>query len=255
MNMTIYKENSSRIVFFGTDEFARIVLKRVSDSFFVVKAITKPVSAKNLDLPPADLGVVAVYGRILPKRILEHFPHGILNIHPSLLPKYRGPSPIRTAIANGDTETGVTIIKLNEEMDAGPIVAQIKYQISNIKMHSEVRGDLAKLGADLLIKTIPDYIAGTITLQPQDESQATYTKLITRDDGKIDLEKDSPQIIYNKFRAYEGWPGIWMLHKNKRVKIIDCQLTDDKLELIQLQPEGKKPMSQKDFINGYGHLN
>lgn len=228
-----------------------IVLAALKQADFnIVSEITKPISSKKLDLPAADLGVVAVYGKILSQKILDHFPHGILNIHPSLLPKYRGPSPIRTAIANGDSETGVTIIKLNSEMDAGDIVANSKYQISNDKMHSAMRDDLAKLGAELLIKSIPEYVAGKIRLQPQDESQATFTKMLTRDDGKVDLEKDSGELIYNKFRAYEGWPGIWFLHKGKRVKILDYKPG----EIITLQPEGKKPMSFAAFINGYGPL-
>src|SRR3989344_2101559 len=125
-----------KIIFFGTDEFAAIVLQKLRETGFdIVAEITKPVHVKDLELPPADLGVVAVYGKILPKRILQHFPHGILNIHPSLLPKYRGPSPIRTAIANGDTETGVTIIKLTPKMDEGPILANVELRMKNDERH------------------------------------------------------------------------------------------------------------------------
>ena len=117
-----------------------------------------------------------------------------------------------------------------------------------------MRDELAKLGAELLIKTIPDYIAGIIKPQEQDHSQATYTKILTRDDGKVDLEKDTPETIYNKFRAYEDWPGIFFMHKNKRIKILDCKIENYKLKIISLQPEGKTPMSLQDFINGYGEL-
>lgn len=249
-----------RIIFFGTDEFATIVLTALKDAGFnIVTEITKPIPTKELlaivNKLSADLGIVAVYGKILPKKILNHFPLGVLNVHPSLLPKYRGPSPIRTAIANGDEETGVTIIKLVEEMDAGPILAKSKFQISNDKKHAELRDDLAKLGCELLIKAIPDYIDGKLQLKPQDHTQATYTKLLTRDDGKVNLQSDSPLTIYNKFRAYENWPGIWCVHKNKRIKILDCQLKDGKLELLLLQPEGKKAMSLQEFKNGYGHIN
>ncbi len=244
------------IVFFGTDEFANIVLEALKKADFdVVAAITRPTAAKDLVLPPADLGVVAVYGKILPKRILEHFKYGVLNIHPSLLAKYRGPSPIRTAIAHGDTETGVTIIKLDTEMDHGPILEQQKYEIPKNKMHAEIRDDLAILGAEMLIKIIPEYIAGTVKPKEQDHAQATFTKLITREDGKVGLQKDSPEVIYNKFRAYEGWPGIWFTHKEKRVKILQCNIENGKLTLITLQPEGKKPMGMQDFVNGYGHIN
>ncbi len=204
----------------------------------------------------ADLAVVASYGKILSKKTLESFKYGALNIHPSLLPKYRGPSPIRTAIANGDTETGVTIMKLVEEMDAGPIIDQQSLIIDHDEMHSQLQKRLAEAGAKLLLKIIPDYVAGKIELKPQDESQATYTQMLTREDGKVDLQNDSPEVIYNKFRAYEGWPGVWFTHKGKRVKILDCKLTPEgTIELLQLQPEGKKAMDIKSFINGYGHIN
>lgn len=232
------------IVFFGTDELAKIVLDALKKAGF-----------QMVEKPPADLGVVASYGKILSKKTLSQFPHGVLNIHPSLLPKYRGPSPIRTAIANGDEITGVTIIKLNNKMDEGDIVAQSeKLKVQN-EMHSEIRDKLAKLGAKLLIKIIPDYLAGKIQLQEQDHSQATYTKLLTREDGKVDLSsfarsREAGQMIYNKFRAYEGWPGIWFMHRGKRVKILEYRPG----EIITLQPEGRKPMSLKDFENGYGKL-
>src|SRR3989344_4719507 len=133
------------LIFFGTNEFATIVLEALKKAGFdIVAEITKPTPAKNLNLPPADLGVVSVYGKILPKKVLEHFKYGVLNIHPSLLPKYRGPSPIRTAIANGDTETGVTIIKLDDQMDHGPILANFQFPISNFQMHSQLRDKLAE---------------------------------------------------------------------------------------------------------------
>ncbi len=245
-----------KIIFFGTDPFADIVLKALQKADFdVIMAITKPVVSKDLDLPPADLGVVAVYGKILSKKILEHFPHGVLNIHPSLLPKYRGPSPIRTAIANGDTQTGVTVIKLDDQMDHGPVLANKELRIMNYEKHDQIRDRLAHAGAELLIKTIPLYLDGTITSRPQDETHATYTKMLTRDDGMVDLATDSPEIIYNKFRAYETWPGIWTMHKGKRVKIINCHFDHDRVYIDNLQPEGKKPMSMLDYINGYGPLN
>lgn len=242
-------------IFFGTDEFAMIVLDALKRAdFTIVAEITKPIPAKQLTLPPAELGVVAVYGKILPQRILEHFRYGVLNIHPSLLPKYRGPSPIRTAIANGDSETGVTIIRLNNEMDGGDIIAKQSLRIESDERHATLRDRLAQAGADLLVSVIPDYIAGKIQLQPQDNSQATFTKMLTRDDGKVDLQSDSAESIYNKFRAYEGWPGIWTLHKGKRVKILDCRLAGGILEILEVQPEGKKPMSLNAYANGYGSL-
>ena len=236
------------LVFFGSDEFAQIVLKKVSDTFLVV------------DKPPADLGVVASYGKIIPKKVIQSFPHGILNVHPSLLPKYRGPSPIQTAILNGDAETGVTIMKMDEQIDHGPILVQKKVPMTSYFAYGKLEVILAEAGAELLTKIIPDYIAGKIELKPQDHSRATYTKMLTRDDGKVDLEKDAPEQIYNKFRAYEGWPGVFMYHVSRntkqkiRVKILNCKLIDGKLEITQVQPEGRKIMSLKEFENGHGKL-
>ena len=283
-------QNKPSIVFFGTDEFAVIVLEMLIEAGFDVVAVVtppdepagkkkvlkpspvkvaalsfklsvlQPAKLKNFEMPICDLGVVVVYGKIIPGKLLKTPKHGFLNIHPSLLPKYRGPSPIKTAIANGDTETGVTIIELDSEMDHGPVVGNTKYQIPNDKLHIEIRDELAELGASLLINIIPDYIAGKIKAVPQDHSQATHTALLNREDGKVDLEKDSPESIYNKFRAYHDWPGLFTYQKsnlknqNLRVKILDCKLVNGNLEITEVQPEGKNPMSLKDFENGYGKL-
>ena len=271
------------IVFFGTDEFAVAVLRELAKADFEIVAVVtppdepagrkkilrpspvkiaaqemslplyQPARLKEFEMPVCDLGVVVVYGKIIPRKLIDSAKFGFLNIHPSLLPKYRGPSPIKTAIFNGDTETGVTIIQLDSEMDHGPIVGNIQYQISNIKMHEEIRDELAKLGAELLIKVIPDYISGKITPKPQDHSKATHTKMLTREDGKIDWHR-TPLEIYNQFRAYHDWPGIWFEHNGKRVKILECSLENATLKLSRLQPEGGNPMSMQDFLNGYGSI-
>lgn len=275
--------NKPTLVFFGTDEFAATVLQKLHEANFDIKAVVtppdeaagrkkvlkasavklqairyklpllQPARLKDFDVPVADIGVVVVYGKILPRSVLGQFKHHVLNIHPSLLPKYRGPSPIKTAIANGDAETGVTIIELDSEMDHGPIVANVELRMTNDELHSEIREKLAQLGAELLINTIPNYIAGKITPTPQDHSQATHTKMLTKEDGKVDWSR-SPQEIYNQFRAYHDWPGIWTEHKGKRVKIVNCKLVNGNLEITEIQPEGKNPMSMLDYINGYGSL-
>ncbi|MEK7616013.1 MAG: methionyl-tRNA formyltransferase [Patescibacteria group bacterium] len=278
--MTTFKEHSSKIVFFGTDDFAALVLQKLVEAGFDIKAVVtppderagrkkelkasavklqaisyklallQPARLKDFEMPDCDLGVVVVYGKIIPGKLLKKPKHGFLNIHPSLLPKYRGPSPIKTAIYNGDETTGVTIIELDSEMDHGPIVGNIKYQITNNKLHTEIRDELANLGAELLLKIIPDYIAGKIKPVTQDHSKATHTKMLNREDGKIDWSR-TPQEIYNQFRAYHDWPGLWFLHKGKRVKILEYKPN----EIITLQPEGRQPMSLKDFENGYGKIN
>jgi len=204
-------------------------------------------------MPKADLGIVVVYGKIIPKKMLAMPKYGFLNIHPSLLPKYRGPSPIKTAIANGDTETGVTIIELDSEMDHGPIIGHESCIIDHDERHEQLREKLANLGAELLIKTIPEYISGHIEAKPQDHTKATHTRMLNKEDGKISLN-DDPQMIYNKFRAYHEWPGVWFMHKNIRVIVRDCKIENCKLKITLLQPEGKKPMNVLEYTNGYGRL-
>ena len=136
-----------------------------------------------------DLIICAAYGQIIPKEILEIPKFGCLNIHPSLLPKYRGPSPIQTAILNGDEETGATIILMDEKLDHGKIISSSKYQVASNIYYKELEKELAKLSIKLLIETIPKWVNGEIKPKPQDESKATYTKIIKKEDGKIDWSK------------------------------------------------------------------
>ncbi len=229
----------------------------------------------------ASVGVVVSYGKIIPQTVIDLFPLGLLNIHASLLPKYRGPSPIQHALLSGDSETGVTIIKIDEKIDHGPILKKVTFRHPVSESYEKVEDSLAKLGADLLIKTLPDYLAGKIKPQPQDDSQATFTKIITKEDGKIDWHKEAKE-IYNQFRAFHKWPGIWTEWRNKTLKIIDCRVrqgapVSDRgalstgmlfqennqifvpcakghLEIFGLQLEGGKVLTSKEFINGYGRF-
>ena len=252
-----------KIIFFGTDDFVIPVLETLKTHFDVVESITKPLTSKELTTYilklTADLAVVASYGKIISQSVINHFNGHILNVHPSLLPKYRGMSPVRTALLNGDTQTGVTIIELDNQIDHGPILAQKKVEILDDERSPELHKRLFEIGADLLIEVIPKYITDNIDKIAQDDSKAIFTKKITRNDGLIDWN-DSHKNIYNKFRAYYPWPGIFMNHelKNKnrklRVKILDCELVNEKLVIKILQPEGKKPMDLKSFINGYGTI-
>jgi len=147
-----------------------------------------------------DLGVVAAYGKILPRELLEVAKFGFLNVHPSLLPKYRGASPIRSTILEGELETGVTIIEMDEGMDTGPIVAQARVPIAPDETAQTLTPELATLGSDLLRKAIPTFIAGKqdscapTSLRKQDESRASYTKILRREDGKIDWSKTDEEI-------------------------------------------------------------
>lgn len=198
----------------------------------------------------AELGIVADFGLILPEQVLKVFPLGVINIHPSLLPKYRGPSPVQNAILNGDTQTGVTIIKLDKQMDHGPIIAQEKAEIKPGERAQELYERLFKAGARILIDLSPKL--GFLMLKPteQNHNLATFTKPLTRDDGYIDFAKPMDKNLLERMvRAYSPWPGVWskvILNGNgqKIVKLLPNKL---------IQVEGKREMSYKDFINGYPH--
>src|SRR3989344_324010 len=228
-----------KLVFFGTSKFAVPALKKLADSDYEIAAVItqpdKPAGRKQelspspvkeaaqelglkilqpskldskFEIPDSDIFIVASYGKIIPKSILAIPKYGTLNIHPSLLPKYRGPSPIQSAILNGDKETGVSIMVLDAEMDHGPVLANVKAQISNNKGFRELHDGLAVTGAELLMEVLAKYINGEIKPQPQDHSQVTFTKIITKDDGRIDWNKPA-EVINNLIRAYEDWTVAW----------------------------------------------
>ncbi len=263
-----------KTIFLGTGEFGEIVLKGLIENGYknrVSLRSTEPCNALNYkpvliydfkkvkELKP-DLVIIASYGKIIPKKILQIPKYGCLNVHPSLLPKYRGPSPIQTTILNGDKKTGVTIMLMDEEIDHGPILGQreLEFSISNFQF-SKLHDKLAKLGVKLLIETIPKWIKGKIKAKPQDHSKATYTKILKREDGKIDWSKPGRE-IERQIRAFNPWPGTFTFikHKNKtlRIKVLEADISkDNKLIIKKLQPEGKKPMTFEEFQRGYHGFN
>ena len=168
-----------KTIFLGTGEFGTTILQGLLENNY--KPILVHDFKKIKELKP-DLIIVASYGKIIPKEILEIPKYGALNVHPSLLPKYRGPSPIQTTILNGDKETGVTIMLMDEKMDHGPILCQreLEFSIFNFQF-SKLHDKLAELGVKLLIETIPKWIKGEIKTKPQDHSKATYTKILKRE--------------------------------------------------------------------------
>ncbi len=183
------------------------------------------------DVDP-DLIVVAAYGKIIPKGVLDIPKRGALNIHPSLLPRWRGPSPVQYTILNGDTETGVTIIKMDELMDHGPIVAVQRLGISKTT-YQELHDLLAKLGAELLIDTLPKYLAGEIIPIPQDDPKATYCKKLTREDGRIDWSRSAEE-IERMVRAFTPWPGAWTIWPDsgaalRRLRIESAEAVPDEI--------------------------
>ena len=245
-----------KTIFLGKGEFGTIILQGLIENGY------KPVliyDFKRIEKLKPDLVIVASYGKIIPKKILEIPKYGCLNVHPSLLPKYRGPSPIQTTILNGDKKTGVTIILMDEKIDHGEIISVSKFLISKKITHQELSRELAQLGVKLLIQTIPKWIRGEIKAKPQDESKATYTKILKREDGKIDWLRPN-QEIERQIRAFNPWPGTFTFikHKNKtlRIKVLEADISKgNKLIIKKLQPEGKKPMTFEEFERGYHGFN
>ncbi|QQG45264.1 MAG: methionyl-tRNA formyltransferase [Candidatus Sungiibacteriota bacterium] len=315
-----------KIVFWGTPEFALPSLEAlIKNGYSVAAVITNPdepigrsqiitpppakvlaqkhkihvfqpekLNAETFrnELPEADLFIVAAYGKIIPKDILEIPRYGALNIHPSLLPRWRGPSPIQYTILHGDKETGVTIIKIDELMDHGPIVANYKLlaslklrrsgQVTNYKITCrELQNKLAEIGAELLIETVPKWIRGEITPMPQDDSQATYSKILKKDDGRINWSRPAEE-IERMIRAFNPWPGTWTIwpsrEKISRLRIEEAETAQDEapagtpgfvwqtgqklfvktghqnLEIKKLTLEGKKSLVVQDFLRGHPEI-
>lgn len=277
--------SSLRIVFFGTPEIAATILEELKASGIVPALVVtnpdRPVGRKQTMTPPPvkvwaekesvevlqpedlkdeqtlaplfntewDLFIVAAYGGILPKKLLELPEHGVLNVHPSLLPKFRGASPIRSAILSDERETGVTIMQMDEKMDHGPIVAQARVEIAkeDWPLSGHILDDiLAHAGGELLAETIPAWLEGAITPEEQDHEKATYCQKISKDMGELDL-KDDPYQNLLKIRAFDGWPGTFFYDENgKRVKITEAELTaDGSLKILKVIPEGKKEIDFK----------
>lgn len=229
-----------------------------------------------------DLIIVSAYGKILPKSLLEIPRFGIINTHPSALPKYRGASPIQNAILNGEKKTATTIMNITEKVDAGDILMQEEIEIGDYETYPELSKRLSEISAKLLIKTIPLLIVGKIELKKQNESEATFCQLIKKEDGKINWKKKARD-IYNCFRAFCAWPGIFTYfekdNQNLRLKLnkisLDENLEENNFEigkvfqenevvkvktdngniiLEEIQLEGKNKMKAMDFVRGYANF-
>ncbi|MBP7007109.1 MAG: methionyl-tRNA formyltransferase, partial [Candidatus Pacebacteria bacterium] len=194
-----------------------------------------------------DLFIVVAYGKIMPEKLINLPRLGSINIHYSLLPKLRGASPVESAILNGDTETGVTIQQIALKMDQGPIISQEIINISKDEKTEELKNKLITLGGNLLVNTLPKIIAGQYEKMEQDENQATYSKKIRKEDGLVNLEKETNENLYNKFRAYHVWPRTFFFKDNKRIIITDAKLEDGKFQILKVLPEGKKEVKFEDF--------
>ena len=216
-----------------------------------------------------DLVVVMAYGILLPNRILSYPKFGCINIHVSLLPRWRGAAPVEHALLNGDKETGVTIFKLVGKLDAGPILSQASLSINDNMNNEDLLKNLGSMGKDLLMKTLPNYFNNKITLQEQNEGEATYASKISSVQTKIDFN-DHVIKVFNKVKAFSPKPGAWFMFRNERIKIIKCQTSVQKctpstiennefhigcvgglIEPRIIQREGKKPMGIGEFLKGF----
>ncbi len=281
-----------RFAFFGTPKFGEAVLNELEKAGFlpslVITAkdkaqgrkmqITPPpvkVWAKARGIPvlqPTNLSdsdflqqlkatnyklfIVASYGKIIPKEILDIPEFGSLNVHPSLLPKLRGASPIESVILE-EENTGVSIMLIDEKMDHGDVIVQKKIETEEWPPYFEdLENTLAKEGGILLAETIPLWLSGKVKAQEQDHSKATFTKKIKKEDGLIDL-RDSAEKNLRKIRAFSEWPGSYFFieHKGKKTRVIvkKAHISEGKLVIDKVLPEGKKEMSAEEFRRGYGN--
>lgn len=295
-----------RLVFMGSPNFALPILQTLHAHFSVVGVVTQPDRpagrGRKLTPPPVkswttehnlpviqphrphlpeaiehiqrwnpDLIVVAAYGQILKPILLELPPHGCLNVHASLLPRWRGASPVQHAILHGDEQTGVTIMLMEAGMDTGPILSQKAIPIQPEETAGSLSDRLARLGADLLVQTIPPYLRGEITPQPQDETQATYAPMLKKADGELDFFQPAERLA-RKVRAFHPWPGTFFYWQDRRLRVLRAHAVpevDSKpgqieihaglpaigtsqgmLVIDEIQPAGKKSMTGKAFLAG-----
>jgi methionyl-tRNA formyltransferase len=279
-------------VFFGTPRFAEIILGHLIEAsmppVLVVTNPDRPAGRKQILTPPPtkllaqrnnipvlqpevllnskfeirnsnpDFAVLASYGKIIPQEVIDLFPRGIIVVHPSLLPKYRGATPIQSTLLSGDERTGTSLILMDEKVDHGPTLAEraLEFPISNFQF-SKLHDALAELSASLLVGTLPGFERGEVTPVPQDESEATYTKKFSSEDAFVDhgdLEKaeqeggETAVLIDRKIRALNPEPGVWTIEDGKRMKLLEGEIRDGTLKLKKIQREGGNPQI---VDNGY----
>ena len=292
----------SKLIFLGTSEFALPILKKIHESKNeIISVITKPPSRskrgqriqispvhdfakkKNLFVKtPAkieneenffkdlefDLGIVVAYGQIIPEKILKYGKFGFVNVHASILPKYRGAAPIQRSIINSDKITGVSIMKINRGLDAGPVCNIYKVQINETDNSISLATKLSDIAANYINQNINLIVSNKVKFLEQDHKVSTYAKKINKSEGKINWN-DNAKYIEAKIRALYPSPGIWFNFENERYKILKAKLSlksgkpglvlDDNLtigcgisslEILDLQRQGKKPQKKIDFLLG-----
>jgi methionyl-tRNA formyltransferase len=295
----------TRIVFMGSPNFALPSLRTLVGEYDVIGVVTQPDRAsgrgRTMKPPPVkelalelniptiqpeklkqedamdqlrawspDVIVVAAYGQILKKDVLDLPQFGCINVHASLLPRWRGAAPINTAILHGDEKTGVTIMKMDAGLDTGPRLAQRSIRIMPDDTAGSVFQTLSTLGAELLIETLPDYLSGEIHPQPQLEEGATYAPMLKKEDGRLDFNADVHE-LERRVRAFNPWPGTFMDFEGTNLKVHRAHIEPGDasagerlivqnqpavgarggiLVLDEVQPAGRKPMSGKSFLSG-----
>ena len=290
-------KKSDRLVFFGTEDFSAASLERLIDDGWQFEAvITKPdfkkgrgqhlFSPRVKDIAQAagfevwqpdsiadikerlrslnpQMGVLVAYGKIIPNEIIAIFPKGILNLHPSLLPLYRGPSPIEAAILNGDKVTGVSLMKLSPQMDAGPVYAQDKVKLNGTEDRLSLYERLAQRGASFLAANLEAILEGEIVARAQDDAKATYTQLLTKADGLVDWRKPA-ETIEREIRAYLGYPKSRTSINGHEIIITKARPASSEtdgallkscgegyLEILELVGPSGRTMSGADFTRGH----
>lgn len=232
-----------------------------------------PEIIKQLKAFEPAAGVLVAYGKIVPQSVIDIFPAGIVNIHPSLLPLHRGPTPLESVILDGSTRTGVSLMRLSKEMDAGPVYAYGEYDLTGNETKQQLANELIELGSAMVASLLPRIINGEVKGKPQDDSEATYDNLISKEDGVLDWQKPAIQ-LEREVRAFYGWPGSRTTIGNTDVIIAHAHVlpgigrpgdvwrdgknlgiytTSGIFVIDSLKPAGKKEMSAAAFLNGYSH--
>jgi methionyl-tRNA formyltransferase len=289
---------SKTIIFFGTEDFSLTTLRRLIESDYHIGAvITKPdaprgrghkltppsvkVLAEEHNIPvwqPQKLkevaddirslgpvtGILVSYGKIIPQSIIDLFTPGVINIHPSLLPQYRGPSPIEAAIENGDPQTGVSIMQLSAAMDAGPVYQQIRHTLDGSETQPNLYATLAEKGAEMLLAILPRIITGELQPTPQDEAKATYCRLLRKEDAWLNLSTMTAIEAEHKIRAHLAWPKSKLQFGNHTIIITKAHIATDKKTPLDfacqdgvflsvdelIAPSGRR-MDAEAFLRGY----
>ena len=297
---------SARVVFMGSPEFALPTLRGLAQTYAVIGVVTQPdrpsgrgravtpppvknlaielgipyIQPERLRQPDAmeiliewapEVIVVAAFGQILRPNVLDLPRFGCINVHASLLPRWRGAAPIQAAILHGDAQTGVTIMRINPGVDTGPVLSQRALEILPEETAGGLSGRLADLGAQLLLETLPGYLEGKICPQEQDHSQATLAPMLKKEDGLLDVTQPA-QALLRRVRAFQPWPGAYMPWRDGALKILKAHAVggssrtpgalviagetpavgtgEGLLVLDEVQPAGKRPMPGKVFLQG-----